>query len=224
MAVERVERVGDWSVDKLDDLQAYMAAYASIMNVQKTRRGWLNSFFYIDAFAGPGLVAMRDDNALDEEAVTYLNGSPLRALDCEPKFDHLWFIDKQVSRKDTLTALLEERHETSRADIVIGDCNDLLQGIVSGMANNERALAFLDPYGLQLEWATVNKLAETKKVDVFINFSIMGILRNLPRDGRPADSVKGKLNRVLANTDWVDAIYVDKQDFWGGIKSSRTRH
>ena len=65
----RVERVGKWSIDKLDVLEAYLKPYAVIMNAQKhpsqERKAWLTAFYYIDAFAGPGAVTMRNSEAQD---------------------------------------------------------------------------------------------------------------------------------------------------------------
>ena len=186
-----------------------MGAYAGIMNVE--RRKWLSAFYYVDAFAGPGIVTMRASDASDPEAEEYLQGSPLRALECEPRFDHLWFIDKRESRRANLDALIASRGETARADVQVGDCNSLLQEIVNGIdKRTQRALVFLDPYGLQLDWSTVARLADSGCVDVFINFSVMGIIRNLPRDGRPAEEVHQTLGRVMKSVDWMDEIYSDQ--------------
>jgi three-Cys-motif partner protein len=215
----QVERVGLWSIAKLDILKAYMSAYASIMNVEKTK--WLSAFHYVDAFAGPGLVVMRDDGAEDSEAIEYLSGSPLRALECEPRFDRLWFIDKRESRRASLQEIIDDRQARDRAEIKIGNCNDLLGGIVERLRRTERALCFLDPYGLQLDWTTVEDLAATRKVDVFINFSVMGIVRNLPKDDRPGEEVRRTLGRVMATDSWIDNLYVDQHDLFGGVRSSR---
>jgi three-Cys-motif partner protein len=223
--VMRVESVGSWSIDKLDLLEHYLKPYAVIMDSQKRptkhREAWLTDFYYIDAFAGPGAVAMKDDDATDLEAEDYLNGSPLRALECKPSFDHLWFIDKRESRRKSLTELLKKRGEAHRATVEIGDCNKSLDGIVSGVKNTERALAFLDPYGLQLDWSTVVKLAATKKLDVFINFSLMGVIRNLPRSDRPSKDVRGRLDRVMASSSWMDGIYHENPNMFGEIVVSR---
>ena len=218
----QVERVGEWSIQKLDILKAYMGAYAGIMSVEN--RKWLSAFYYVEAFAGPGLVSMREGDVLDPEAEAYLQGSPLRALECEPRFDHLWFIDKRSSRKANLIGLLNSRGETDRADVKVGDCNELLEGIVAGInRRTERALVFLDPYGLQLDWRTVESLAKSERVDVFINFSVMGIIRNLPREGRPANDVRETLGRVMKSVAWMDEIYSDQFRLFDDALSSKRR-
>src|SRR5437867_2897684 len=83
-----LDRVGQWSIDKLDMVSEYSHAYAVIMAAQKRR--WLKSFHYIDGFAGPGIAEFGDDSEVKE----YLNGSPIRALECTPPFDHLWFVER----------------------------------------------------------------------------------------------------------------------------------
>ncbi len=48
------------------------------MNSQK--KTWLAAYHYIDTFAGAG-------KALAKDAERYMEGSPVRALQCEPPFD-----------------------------------------------------------------------------------------------------------------------------------------
>jgi three-Cys-motif partner protein len=205
--MQAAEPVGYWSIDKLDLLEDYLKPYAVIMNAQKSdapnRKAWLDDFYYIDAFAGPGAVTMRENGSVDQEAQKYLDGSTMRAVECRPPFDHLWFIDKRQSRKHTLTEELKRRDALHRASIVIGDCNKILDDILGQLERKRRvyrALAFLDPYGLQLDWSTVLKLANTKKLDVFINFSLMGVTRNLSLREKPSQAVMDTLNRVMADT------------------------
>lgn len=216
-----VERVGSWSIDKLDILENYFKPYATIMTAQKqsrgNRRAWLSEFYYIDAFAGPGAVALKNAGAEEPEAEQYLAGSPVRALDCRPPFDHLWFVDKNTARGDALKSLLKERGEIRRATVEIGDCNDRLAHIIKNLRPADRALAFLDPYGLELDWATIQSLAKTRRLDVFINFSLMGITRNLPRGQSPSADVFGRLERVMAASAsaWVQNLYSVTTDMFG---------
>src|SRR3972149_3240999 len=83
-----LDRVGRWSVEKLEMLSEDSHAYAVIMNAQKRsrpgRRAWVPGFYYVDTFAGPGIA----ESKADPEVIEYLEGSPLRAVDCSPPFDH----------------------------------------------------------------------------------------------------------------------------------------
>jgi len=208
-----LDRVGRWSVEKLEMLSEYCHAYAVIMNAQKRsrpgKRAWLTGFYYIDAFAGPGIAESKDP-----EVIEYLEGSPLRAVACSPAFDHLWFIDRNSRRLSALGQLLDEHGGLARSTLRRGDSNRLLTEVISSLSGTERAIVFLDPYGLQVEWDTVRALASSRKADVFINFSLMGVFRNLRLTGGPSPAIRERLATVMFSTDWIDRLYVQQSGFW----------
>jgi three-Cys-motif partner protein len=195
-------------------LAEYLHAYAVIMNAQKRR--WLTEFHYMDAFAGPGVARSKDP-----EVVAYLAGSPQRAIDCQPAFDRLWFVDRNRSRVERLNSQIEAAEQQSRSTVRHGDANAEIREIVGELGRSERALAFLDPYGLQVDWQTVSYLAQTRKVDVFINFSLMDVTRNLRREGGPSIEFRQDLERVMLSTRWVDDLYVDQGELWGAGRRYR---
>jgi three-Cys-motif partner protein len=193
--------IGRWSEEKLDLLAKYLKAYSAIMNKQK--QSWLKAYYYIDAFAG----SVRPRSKEDEQR--YIDGSPLRALQTEPKFDAYWFIDVSPRRIERIEGLRDEFPDC-RIEIRQGNCNEILCSEVIGRityASKQRAFVFLDPYGLQVDWETVRKLANTKTCDIFINFSVMGVTRLLPRDQRPEGEVLEQLNKVMGSTNWLAQIY-----------------
>jgi three-Cys-motif partner protein len=199
--------IGKWSEEKLDLLAQYLKAYSTIMNNQKTDnnplgRAWLESYYYIDAFAGS--VRPRSQ---DEER--YIDGSPIRALRTEPRFDHYWFIDLSPKRIERVTNLRNDFPDCN-IDIRQGNCNDvLLNEIIPHFSRSrpKRAFVFLDPYGLQVDWETVRGLAKTEACDIFVNFSVMGVTRLLPRDQSPEPRVIKQLNQVMGCTNWIEQIY-----------------
>jgi three-Cys-motif partner protein len=186
------------------------------MNAQKRdgqqRRAWLKAYHYIDAFAGPGIAVYRND----PEIVTYLEGSPLRILAIQPEFDHVWLIDRNTARLARLRANITERGiPNNRFSMARGDANSQIRTIIAGLASNERALVFLDPYGLQVEWSTVESLAASNKVDILINYSLMGITRNLRRIGGPTQEFRRLLSRVMKRVSWIDQIYTEQGTLLG---------
>ncbi len=193
--------IGRWSEEKLDLLAKYLKAYSAIMNKQK--QSWLKAYYYIDAFAG----SVRPRSKEDEQR--YIDGSPLRALQTEPKFDAYWFIDVSPRRIERIEGLRDEFPDCT-IEIRQGNCNEILcNEVISEVtyASKQRAFVFLDPYGLQVDWETVRELANTKTCDIFINFSVMGVTRLLPRDQRPEGEVLEQLNKVMGSTNWLDQIY-----------------
>lgn len=200
--------IGRWSEEKLDLLAKYLKAYSDIMNNQKTSNNptgkpWLRAYYYIDAFAG----SVRPRAKEDEER--YIEGSPLRALQTEPHFDGYWFIDVSPRRIERVERLCEEFPDCV-IEIRQGNCNEVLcNDIVPRIprASMQRAFVFLDPYGLQVDWETVRELANTRTCDIFVNFSVMGVTRLLPRDQSPDPEVVEQLSKVMGSTEWIDQIY-----------------
>jgi three-Cys-motif partner protein len=193
--------IGRWSEEKLDLLAKYLKAYSVIMSEQK--KSWLRSYYYIDAFAG----SVRPKAKADEQR--YIEGSPLRALRTEPQFDGYWFIDVS-SRRTSLVEALREEFPDCMIDVRQGNCNEVLRNEIVpqiSYASKRRAFVFLDPYGLQVDWETVRELANTKTCDIFVNFSVMGVTRLLPKDQGPDPEVLEQLSKVMGSTDWVTQIY-----------------
>jgi three-Cys-motif partner protein len=196
----RIDTIGKWSEEKLDLLHKYLSAYARIMNSQK--KTWLAAYHYIDAFAGAG-------KALAKDAERYIQGSPVRALQSEPLFDGYWFIERSPRRVGQLQAL-QRQFPQRKVTIQQGDCNEILRNTLVPEINypsRQRGLVFLDPYGLQVEWETVQLLAEAKTFDVFVNFSLMAVIRLLKLNEPPKKQVAALLDRIMGNTEWVQEVY-----------------
>lgn len=199
--------IGRWSEEKLNLLAQYLQAYSAIMSNQKTSnnptgRPWLRAYYYIDAFAGSVKPIAKDEQR-------YINGSPLRALQTEPQFDGYWFIDVSPQRIRRIE-LLREEYPGRIIETRLGNCNEVLcNDIIPRVLQSptQRTFVFLDPYGLQVDWETVKKLANTKTCDIFVNFSVMGVTRLLPREQTPEVEVVEQLNNVMGSTDWITRIY-----------------
>ncbi|NJN88217.1 MAG: three-Cys-motif partner protein TcmP [Leptolyngbyaceae cyanobacterium SL_7_1] len=193
--------IGRWSEEKLDLLAKYLKAYSVIMNEQKKR--WLRAYYYIDAFAG----SIRPRAKEDEQR--YIDGSPLRALQTEPQFDGYWFVDVSSRRVERIQELREEFPDRV-IDVCQGNCNEVLCNEVIPQlpySSKQRAFVFLDPYGLQVDWETVRELASTRTCDIFVNFSVMGVTRLLPREQNPEPAVVEQISKVMGSTDWITQIY-----------------
>lgn len=192
--------VGRWSEEKLRLLEKYLHAYATIMSKQKSR--WLSAYHYLDAFAGSGQPKAKDTEQ-------YIAGSPLRALQCEPMFDGYWFIELSSWRVERLREL-QSQFPGRRIEIRQGDCNEILcQEVLVQITytSRQRGLVFVDPYGLQVKWETMQALARTRTFDVFVNFPLMAVTRLLRRNEPPTESAVTLLNNVMGHSDWVQEIY-----------------
>ncbi len=194
------DKIGKWSEEKIELLAKYISAYSKIMNKQQEE--WLKYYYYIDAFAG-------SVEPVSKEEERYIQGSPLRALNTEPRFNGYWFIDINPQRIERLKKL---QADFPNHNIILkqDNCNNFLSHEIINIItweSKQRAIIFLDPYGLQVNWTTIVKLAQAKTFDLFINFPLMGITRLLKRDHSPDQNAREKINTVMGNTDWIDKIY-----------------
>jgi three-Cys-motif partner protein len=69
-----------------------------------------------------------------------------------------------------------------------GDCARYLRDKVARNPaidwRKNRAVVFLDPFGMQVHWGTISALAKTKAVEIFLNFPVgMAIQRPFRRRG-----------------------------------------
>lgn len=223
--------VGPWASEKLECLEKYLLAYTTILRKQD----WCRGYFYIDAFAGSGRAELRrtqpstNANAQplfndlaslesDGEATTYINGSPKVALELEHPFTHYFFIEQKSERVSALRSLQNEYRDTREISILQGDAGEELERtFLSGDIdwNIHRGVVFLDPFGLQVMWNTIVSLAETKALEVIINFPVgMAIQRLLPRSGAMSDNHRSLLTNYFGAADWYDVIYQKTSDLF----------
>jgi three-Cys-motif partner protein len=203
---------GDWTAAKLGVLGDYLRAYTTALK-NKPFRKW-----YIDGFAGSGSILRgRSDHKPSsgslflpdqEDSTRILDGSALIALKTIPRFDHYVFIERDATRCEQLQSLRAEMG-ISPADVQViqGDVNAALSGIQEANWSNRRAVLFLDPYGMQVEWRTIEMIATTKAIDLWVLFPLMGATRMLTTSGEIPPSWSSKLDDLFGTHDWYDRIY-----------------
>lgn len=220
--------VGPWAKQKLDALQGYLESYMLVMKKQRF------TLFYIDAFAGAGIVKVREAvdgsppfqhhpllpdemTAEDREQVEeYIKGSPLRALGLSRRFDHYRFVELDPKRAEDLKQLAEP-YTDCRLKVLTGEANSIVQDIASKFTNRWwRGVAFLDPYGPHLHWKTLEALAATGKFDVILNFPMgMAINRLIKRDGAIPENWASQLDLCFGCADWRTIAFGKAEDLFG---------
>ena len=212
---------GDWTDVKLAMLEKYLRAYRTIFSGNERARHFRT--WYVDAFAGTGsrVNAGASDASgeglfaydvyEDADTKNFRDGSARIALGLEDPFHHYLFIDKSRDRINELRRVIRDEHATlvSRCEVECGDANDVLKKWCQKRDwRNERAVVFLDPYGMQVEWTTVTALAATKAVDLWYLFPLgVGVARLLKRDGRLDESWQKRLDSVWGTPDWRARFY-----------------
>ena len=191
-----------WTEIKLDALRGYLSFYTMALK----DKPFPNNPFrlnYIDGFAGTGSVMIKSD-----EGDRNISGSARIALLTDPPFQRIFLIDNKPSHVKELNALCMDLGATN-ASVYGGDANEEIKKILKSIDwRNERAVMFLDPYGLSVEWPTVKEIARTKAVDLWYLFPLSGITRQAPRRYAAMDSDKERaLTRCLGTDEWISAFY-----------------
>lgn len=163
------DEIGNWSEVKLDIINEYASAYSRILSAQ-TKPSFYH--IYIDAFAGAGLHISKETGEL-------VQGSPLNALQVKPPFKEYHFIDLKKKKIKSLNQLSGSQNDVF---IHLGDCNQILLEKIFPKVKYEdyrRALCVLDPYGLQLNWEIIITAGKLQTVEIFLNFPVLDMNRNV---------------------------------------------
>ena len=198
---------GQWTEPKLGVLQEYAHLYTTAL------RKRFECLMYLDAFAGTGtrLGSGAVARGLGEPAET--PGSVQIALECKPGFDEFVFIDRKAAYAAALEELNVRYPEKARSIRVYRDnANSRLPRLCreTEWGWKRRGLAFLDPYGMQVEWPTLEAIAATEGIDLWLLFpSGIGVNRLLVRSGRIPTKWVDALNWLFGGATWRDAFYAE---------------
>jgi three-Cys-motif partner protein len=209
---------GEWTREKLERISKYLKAYTTIFHVNERARYFTT--YFVDAFAGTG---DRTDSSISELSETPLleiesdpewaelqKGSSRIALEVEPGFDCYLFIEhskKRVAELKKLKALYPGR--ASNVFIEHGDANAVLTNWCRQTDwQNHRAVVFLDPYGMQVNWSTIEAIAATKAIDLWILFPIgQAVNRLLVNRKPPPENWAASLTRTFGEDAWRQRFY-----------------
>lgn len=205
---------------KLGMLRQYLQQYSIALQNQGFAR------IYIDAFAGtgsktethPALPLFGPEFAEPQEVDT--PGSARVALSIEPPFHTLVLIEQDKDRFAELEKLKTE-FPSHLVYLKHGDANENVRKLCQNMRWHERqgdvlgfrGVIFLDPFGMEVEWATVKAIADTRALDCWYFFPLSGLYRNAPHDPKKLEARKEeRLDRVLGSPDWRTRWYEHSVD------------
>lgn len=192
--------------EKLNKLEHYLKSYSTALKNQKFR------LIFFDAFAGTGDIQIGDEAPLlqqGEEYEPFIRGSAHRALRLGAVFDQYVFVEKSRTKAQELSEL-RKQFPTLADRIVVrcGDANEELRRFCTQTDwKRSRAVAFLDPYGNQVEWETIAAIARTEAIDLWYLFPAgLGVHRQISRRGAVHESHEASLDRLLGTREWRDAF------------------
>jgi three-Cys-motif partner protein len=222
LVVADIAIVGPWAKEKLDALARYLDFYTKVLKNQVWRT------IYVDAFAGGGRAIIRpetrsaidgpslflDESEVDAEQRELIDGSPRVALAVANPFSRYVFIDPDPARANELEALKAEYGSGRTIDV-------LRTGAAEGIAwltaqpisrRTHRGIAFLDPFGAKLDWASVQRLADTRLFEVVVNFPLnMALQRMLPNSGEVPRPWAATLDAYFGTKAWFQEVYQERR-------------
>ena len=200
------DKIGPWTEIKQEIVREYAAAYSQILSAKSFHH------VYIDAFAGAGLNRSRITDRL-------VPGSPLNALWVQPAFKEYHFVDLDKKKVRSLENIAGKR---DNVHIYQGDCNKILTEEVFPKIRYDqfrRALCLLDPYGLHFNWRIVQEAGEMHSIELFINFPIADINRNVLRQDRTQilKEQASRMDSYWGDSSWYQIAYAPHPGLFGSI-------
>ena len=185
---------GDWTETKIEMIVGYAKAYLTIMNKYPQFE-----VLYFDGFAGSGDISK--DNKTDMDVI---KGAAIRILeiDSAKSFDLYYFVEKDEKNAKDLRTAIENNYPSKKIHVVCEDCNNKLVSMSKYLKKrpNSRVLAFIDPYGMAVNWSSIEAL-KGLGVDLWILVPTgIGVGRLLKSDGKISDSWLNKLEKFLGIT------------------------
>jgi three-Cys-motif partner protein len=212
---------GDWTNKKLASVRDYLIAYQNALKNQPF------TLYYIDAFAGTGYNAPKADDdrtsplfaeLLAPETRQFVDGSARIALQIPQPFDRYIFIERNPERHSELLKLKAEFPQLAdRIEPANEEANTFLTSFCQSknwLRDDCRAVVFLDPFGMQVTWTTIQAIAATKAIDLWLLFPLgIGVMRMLPNHGQIPPGWRKTLDRMFGESTWYDAFYGKVQTF-----------
>ncbi len=183
--------VGSWAEDK----HSLVALYDSLFSTGMKNK-W-DSRVYIDLYAGPGLLKIRDTSK-------FIWGSPILALGLKDPFDKYIFCENDAESLDALKKRVVGHFPDADVQFVLGSCDkqvDRISQLIPKATRTHRVLSFcfVDPFDLSLRFSTIKRIAEHFVDFLFLLALDMDAKRNL---AAYLDTKNRKIDEFLGMPDW----------------------
>jgi len=212
---------GEWTNEKLERVRKYLCAYTRIFTKNPGAQHFTT--IYVDAFAGTGHRAPSSTQAStsdffglapDTDREEFKKGSARIALEVDPPFDRYVFVERSAERAAELRKLPASfPGRAGSIQIIEGEANAFLKEWCKRTNwRRHRAVVFLDPYGMQVEWSTLDAIARTRAIDLWLLFPLgIAVNRLLTREGPPPAEWGQALTRMFGAEEWRSAFYMTQE-------------
>jgi three-Cys-motif partner protein len=198
------DEIGEWSERKIRIVTRHAEAYSVIL----ARQSFLKHF-YIDGFCGGGIAVRKGTG---DHVLT----TARRIMQIAPPFAGYHLIDADPTKA---AAMRQACAQVATATAHCGDANKLLIPIFKTIQFDQyrRALCFLDPYKMLLDWNVLVEAARMKTIETFIHFPTGDIQRNVLRHRQDTvDAVDvARMDLMWGDESWRKAAFVNEPDLFG---------
>lgn len=217
-----MQEFGDeYTRKKLDAVESYLKPYRQVLKKQQFE------LLYIDACAGSGHSMPKSVSKAEKESAKQarldgfsmpvleadqiLTGSAVRALGSDPPFHRYLLNDKKQANVRALSRIVDEDfpHLRDRVEITGLDANDMLRQVCEKYDwKKTRALVFLDPFGLQINYETLQMLGATKAVDLWYLVPVFAMYRQVSDAGDINQDGGPRVDAALGTKAWRERASV----------------
>jgi three-Cys-motif partner protein len=203
-----------YTVQKLVTVEKYLKPYATAMKNQNF------DLLYVDACAGSGASIPKSATKAEVEdqqqtlegfgnqvadSDQLVIGSALRALDVDPPFHKYLFNDLNRANVKSLNEAISGKfgHLRDRIETTGLDANLMLRNMVRSYNwKKTRAVVFLDPFGLQINYKTLKILAGTEAVDLWYLVPVFAMYRQVSGEGEINTDGGPRVDAALGTKAW----------------------
>ena len=200
---------GSWTENKISILETYVKQFLTVFKNQPNQK-----LLYFDGFAGSGDIEVENSS---EDTTHIIEGAAIRVLkiDKPRDFNIYYFVEKKRNLASSLEAKIKEQFPNKKFYVQAKDCNqklkDLAKFLRSAEGKDYKVLGFIDPKGMQLEWASLEVLRGLS-IDLWILNPTSGTNRVLVRKGEMDESWLKRLELFLGmNRDEIKNHFYSKR-------------
>ncbi len=207
---------------KLETVQRYLQAYTTALKRQSF------NLLYVDACAGSGSSMPKMDMEKEHPDQTYLDGlsrrvvdtdsiivgSALRALSVNPPFHRYLLNDVKEANVNALRSHIASDHADLKERVTLTrlDANAMLRELCRSENWREtRAVVFIDPFGLQIDYSTLQMLGSTQAIDLWYLVPVFAMYRQVSGEGQINPDGGPRVDAALGTTDWRRLAVVEEQ-------------
>jgi three-Cys-motif partner protein len=181
-----------WSIKKLIALSYYIGPFVKIMRKNDFKR-----LSYVDPFSGSGLIRLMKKYRFP--------GSPLIPLSrfSESPFDDYLLSDINTDYVSILQKRVNRICEGRAVNVSVSQnsCAESVRKVFSGTKpaswKSQGYLVFLDSYGFEVDWNSMQRILSSGPVDVIFTFMTWAVTWN-----KEIEKSEAKLNKFFGDTKW----------------------